>query len=72
MGYAVGTKVKIINLESGDPKCLFIGLTGTVLDDSSAPYIVFDIDENDALHDCDGLIDRNNGYALTEDQVEPL
>lgn len=71
--YKNGEKVKIISLERDDPKCLYIGLTGTIIDSHhTAPFIEFDIDSNAELHTGGGYSDGKKCWCLWNEQIEVI
>lgn len=65
-----GDKVVIVKPMDGNPEVLKKGVTGIVLDLHIAPFIQFDVDKSDSLHDALGEGDVGKCYSMTEDELE--
>ena len=68
---AVGAKVRLINNDNaavGLPQ----GTTGTVLDDSSCPYVRWDVAASGRLHDGGSRDGINRNYAVYLNEIEVI
>lgn len=69
--FKVGDKVVVFN-SSGNPDVIKKGLTGVVLDNSSFPFVQFDIEENEMLHNANGLGESGKCFIMAEREIKLL
>lgn len=67
--FKVGDEVVLVASED-NPSVLKNGATGVVLDINTAPYVQFNIEKSDELHDAEGLGEDGKCWAVTEDEIE--
>lgn len=64
--FKVGDRVKV-----KAHGCTTDGMTGTVLESDSMPYIRFDV-KSDGLHNCNGLCEDGYGYAVKQSKLTKI
>lgn len=69
--FKVGDEVVLVDSKCL-PSVLKSGVTGVILDNHDTPYVQFNIEKSDKLHDAWGLGENGKCYSVIEDRLELL